>query len=206
MKKLDLLGKKFNKLVVIEYAGHKGKRNLWKCRCECGKIIECVTYLLTKNKVKSCGCLKSSRLLERNTKHNLRYSKIYNVWRCMKSRCYNPNIEAYKNYGGRGIKVCDEWKNDFLSFYNWSMNNGYSENLTIDRINNSKNYEPSNCRWVDRKTQNNNTRHNHLISYKDKTLTISEWAKEIGLTYCCLKSRLYKGWSIEKALETPIRK
>lgn len=206
MKFIDLTNQKFGRLTVLEYIGHKGKRNLWKCRCECGKITEVVTYHLTKNIVKSCGCLRTEKLIERSTSHNKRYSKIYNRWKGIKQRCLNPNQPSYINYGGRGITICDEWKNDFMSFYNWSMQNGYAEKLTIDRINNDGNYEPSNCRWVDRKTQNNNTRANHLLTYNGKTLNISQWANLYNLSYSCLKTRIRNGWSIEKALLTPVKK
>lgn len=206
MKALDLKNQKFNRLTVLEFIGYEGKRKLWKCRCDCGNIVNVVTFRLTTNKIKSCGCLRNEKLIERSTKHNMRYSRIYNTWRSMRSRCSNPKNPAYKNYGGRNIKVCDEWQNSFKAFYEWSLKNGYKDDLTIDRINNDGNYEPSNCRWVDRKIQNNNTRHNRLITYQDKTMNISQWAEYVGLTYSCLKTRLYNGWSIEKALTTPIKK
>ncbi len=206
MKALDLKNQKFNRLTVLECIGYEGKRKLWKCRCDCGNIVNVVTFRLTTNKIKSCGCLRNEKLIERSTKHNMRYSRIYNTWRSMRSRCSNPKNSAYKNYGGRNIKVCDEWQNSFKAFCEWSLKNGYKDDLTIDRINNDGNYEPSNCRWVDRKIQNNNTRHNRLITYQDKTMNISQWAEYVGLTYSCLKTRLYNGWSIEKALTTPVKK
>lgn len=207
MKCEDLTNKKIGRLTVLEFFGYKNNKVIWKCRCDCGNITYVVHGNLIHNSTKSCGCLQKELLSKRSITHNLTKTKIYSTWIDIKKRCYNVNSISYCNYGGRGITVCDEWKNDFKSFYNWSMQNGYDETLSIDRINNNGNYEPSNCRWVDRKTQNNNTRHNHYITYNGKTLTLAQWSEELGLTYSCLKSRINKHhWSIEKALTTPARK
>lgn len=207
MKALDLINQKFGKLTVLEKTGRKGEKVMWKCQCDCGNFVFVPTFVLRGGKSKSCGCLKSERMIEHNTKHNLCQTKLYRIWKGIKQRCLNANHKQYNDYGGRGITICDDWKNDYLSFYNWSIQNGYAENLTIDRIDNNGNYEPLNCRWVDRKIQNNNSRHNHLITYNGKTLTISQWAELYNLTYTCLKNRInrYK-WSIEKALTTPMKK
>lgn len=139
-------------------------------------------------------------------KHGLNETRIYKTWVRMKVRCYNQNHDRYKNYGGRGITVCDEWKNDFKKFYEWAMKNGYSDDLTIDRIDVNGNYEPSNCRWITNKEQCNNRRNNHFITYNGKTQTVSEWAEEIGLDYNTLLVRINRlHWDIEKALTTPLR-
>ena len=123
----------------------------------------------------------------------------------MKARCYNSNQWNYQYYGGRGIKVCDEWKNNYNSFYNWALENGYQDNLSIDRIDTNGNYEPSNCRWVTDKEQKNNTRRNHYITYKGKTQSMSKWAEEINISYTTLRSRINTNkWSIEKAFTTPV--
>lgn len=124
----------------------------------------------------------------------------------MKTRCYNKNFMYYCNYGGKGIKICDEWKNDFSKFYKWAINNGYKEGLTIDRINNDGNYEPLNCRWVTRKKQNNNMNKNIIINYNGKKQTISEWADELNLSRIALYYRIRRGWDVEKALTTPLKK
>ena len=121
----------------------------------------------------------------------------------MKSRCYNKNNKDYADYGGRGITIYPEWRNSFIAFYNWAMSNGYNEPLEIDRIDNSGNYEPSNCRWVTRKEQNNNTRHNHLITFNGETHTMKEWANIKNIPYTTLASRInILHWDIEKALNT----
>lgn len=138
-------------------------------------------------------------------KHGLRHTRIYGIWLQMKNRCYNTKTERFKDYGGRGIIICEEWRNNFKSFYDWSMSNGYKDGLTIDRINNNGNYEPKNCRWVEIKTQNRNARSNHLITYKNETHCISEWAEITGISRYVITNRLKYGWSIERVFSTPIR-
>ena len=123
----------------------------------------------------------------------------------MKNRCNNQNDKNYKNYGARGIKVCDEWQNSYDLFRKWAINNGYKESLTIDRADNNGNYCPENCRWATREQQNNNTRQNHYIEYNGEIKTLSEWAKTYGLTRSCLKARIRNQWQIERALKTPQR-
>lgn len=141
-----------------------------------------------------------------NAKHNLRHSRIYSIWCDMKRRCYNKKRKNFKNYGGRGITVCNEWKNNFLSFYNWSIKNGYKDNLTIDRIDVNGNYEPSNCMWANKKAQNNNKRTNHYITYSGKTKTLKQWSEELNLNYDALRNRINCfHWDIEKALKIKIK-
>jgi hypothetical protein len=123
----------------------------------------------------------------------------------MKERCNNPNSIEFASYGGRGIKLCPEWENDFNSFYIWAKANGYTDSLSIDRIDNNKGYEPENCRWADRITQANNKRTNHYLTYNGKTQSIAQWAREIGLSQSCLRHRIYRGWDVEKALSTPMK-
>ena len=119
----------------------------------------------------------------------------------MKQRCYNPNKPQYKDWGGRGITICDEWLNDFMAFYDWAMSNGYQDNLTIDRIDNNKGYEPSNCRWVDHKIQNRNKRNNRNYTINGETHCLTEWCEILGLNRGTVKNRLRYGWSIEQSLE-----
>lgn len=136
------------------------------------------------------------------TKHGKRKTKLYNVWNTMRDRCYNKNNKRYKDYGGRGIAVCDEWRNDFMNFYNWSIQHGYNENLTIDRIDNNKGYSPDNCRWVTRKQQARNRRSNINFTYNGETHCIVEWCELLGLKPKTVYQRIhYYNWSIEKALE-----
>lgn len=204
MKILDIKGKRFGKLIAIERVKNVKKKVSWKCLCDCGKETNVLTTNLTSNRIKSCGCLKNQKLIERSTKHNQRHTKLYEVWKTMKQRCSNPNHKSYHNYGGRGIIVCDEWKNNYQAFYEWSMNNGYKEGLSIDRINNDGNYEPSNCRWTDKITQNNNTRQNKPIIIDGVSKTIHQWANEYNIPVNLVRNRIYNlHWDIVKALTTP---
>ena len=134
-------------------------------------------------------------------KHGMRNTKIYNAWCGMKSRCYNANNKSYKNYGNRGIKVCEKWKNDFNEFYNWSIYNGYKENLTIDRIDNNGNYEPSNCRWVTTKEQNRNYSKNRFYYIDNKKYCIAEISEKYNINYRTLLYRLNNNYTLEEAIK-----
>lgn len=208
--KVDLIGKKFTNLTVIEEAGrNKDGRVIWLCKCDCGNYHKTLGKYLLEGSTTSCGCRRAKILAdeaEAIKTHGMSNTKLYSVWSGMKRRCNNPNDDSYNNYGGRGIKVCEDW-NKFENFYEWAINNGYSGELTIDRINVDGDYEPSNCRWADHKTQGNNTRRNHYLTYKGVTKTMSEWADISGISYYTLRGRINQyHWSVEKALETPVRK
>lgn len=139
-------------------------------------------------------------------KHGLVKHKLYYSWASMKTRCYNSNCVCYKDYGGRGIKVCDEWKNSFINFYNWSIKNGYLAGLQIDRIDNNSHYEPNNCRWITPILNLNNKRNNHVLTFNNKTQTLSQWAIELNIPRSTLTSRLKHGWSTEETLTLPRNK
>lgn len=209
-KFIDLTGKKFGKLTVIKRVGSdKYKNAVWLCRCDCGKESIRVTSRLKSGYTKSCGCLSVQKLLERNIKHNQTNTRLYKIYKGLFQRCYVTSNPAYKNYGGRGIKICDEWidkKSGFINFYNWAINNGYKDNLSIDRINNNGNYEPNNCRWSTRKQQSNNRRSNHYITYNGETHTLKEWSEILNISYSMLNHRIQRNWDLEKALFFPSRK
>lgn len=212
MKTIDISNNRYGKLVAIERSTNISGKTAWKCVCDCGNITYVSTSNLTCNRIRSCGCLKLEKLLERSTTHNQRHTYLYEVWKGIRQRCKNPKHPSYHNYGGRGIKVCDEWDKSFQAFYDWSYTNGYStENqkneklkLTIDRIDNNGNYEPCNCRWVDRKVQASNTRLAKLFTINGETKCLSEWCKLFGIKRNTIYRRIKNGWTIEKALTTPI--
>ena len=156
--------------------------------------------------IKLRGNFKTDRHghLNPNYKDGRKNTRLYRIWANIKTRCYNSNTSVYKYYGARGIVVCEEWKNDFKKFYDWAMNNGYSDELTIDRIDNNGNYEPSNCRWVSIKTQCVNRRSNHIVTIGNETKTLSQWCDFYEINYQTVQDRLRRGWNCEKALKEPI--
>lgn len=204
----DITGQRFARLLVLKFIKTDNKRrSLWKCQCDCGKKLIVPKNNLISGNTKSCGCYA----LDTITKHNKSNSRLFRVWAGIKQRCLNPNASEYRNYGGRGITICDEWL-DFECFYDWAINNGFVEESpkhknTIDRIDVNGNYEPGNCRFVDMKTQSNNTRRNRYITFNENTLTISQWAEKLGINRRTLEARIDDyHWSVEKALTTPINK
>ncbi len=165
MKAIDLTGQRFGKLFVIEQTDSKitpsgQKQRQYVCKCDCGNTVIVRSLSLRKGEAKSCGCLRVEQAKENlktiKPKHGLRFTRLYGIWKNMIQRCYNPKAVHYDRYGGRGIKICNDWKDDPETFYKWAMSNGYTDELTIDRINNDGNYEPSNCRWITMKEQAQN--------------------------------------------------
>ena len=205
-KILDLKGKKFGRLTPIERVLLKGKtERVWLCQCDCGNVTYLKTNLLTSGNTKSCGCLRGNYI-----RHGMSRTRINKTYMNMKSRCYNPNASKYYLYGGKGIKVCDEWldkENGFMNFYNWAMQNGYRDDLTIDRIDSDKDYEPTNCRWATYKEQNSHLKNSpfncKLIEYNGESHSLSEWAKIKNISYKALLSRYERKWDIKRMLETP---
>lgn len=203
----NLVGKKFNKLTVIKYIGKTNDgHSFWECKCDCGKICKKNSRNLKSGNTKSCGCYKKI-CKKLNAKYNYSVNRsLYRCWGAMKNRCFNEMDKHYIYYGGRGIKVCDEWKDSFENFYNWSIANGYKEEKlpsgrnkwTIDRIGNNGNYCPENCRWVDKYVQSNNKRNNRFITYKNQTKTLAQWAREFGISSSALWYRLNNGLDMEK--------
>lgn len=161
----------------------QGHNELWLCRCVCGKERFIPQSSLKNGRSKSCGCQRHNRRI-----HGLADTRLYNIWRTMKDRCYLLTCKEYPRYGARGISVCPEWKDNFLSFYFWSINEGYDETaergkFTLDRIDNDGNYEPSNCRWIDEKQQARNRRNTIWIEHNGEKKSLPEWCEIIGFPY-----------------------
>lgn len=171
----------------------KTRRSYWICKCDCGNLKSVRGDSLSKGFIKSCGCLKKQQdeiNLKREKIHGLYGTRIYHIWRGMKDRCYNPNAEKYKSYGARGIHVYEEWRNDVLSFYNWAINNGYSDDLTIDRIDVNGNYEPNNCRWATNIEQSRNKQNTLYYTIDGITKPFREWCDIYDINYKKAHSRL----------------
>lgn len=205
-QRIDLTWKIFGKLTVLEYAYTKNNKAYWKCRCDCGNFCDVPAQTLLNGTVTSCGCNRKEAMKKVAFKHGLRDTRLYQIWCNMKSRCYNENSNRYERYGGRGITICDEWLNDPQAFYDWAMSHGYDDTLSIDRIDNDGNYEPSNCRWISNKEQSNNRSSNHLITYEGKTMNMTQWSEYLGIPRKTLSDRLASGWSVEKAFTTKSKK
>lgn len=197
----NLIGKRYGALTVIEFAGIKGRKHrYWRCRCDCGiEIIARGSHLYNGN-VKSCGCRRTIANKEKASQNGLSRSPLYNVWRGMLKRCYLNTTNGYKNYGGRGMSVCDDWKNDFQSFYRWAVSSGYEPGKSIDRIDVDANYCPENCRWADAKQQANNRTNTTVIMFCNESHTAAEWAEITGIPRETIKSRLRKGIPVGQAL------
>lgn len=192
----DFIGKKYNRLTVIGDGGVIRMATAVVCKCDCGKEVTCVLYSIKSGSTKSCGCYNTDRI----TKHGLRYHPLYKIWQDMKGRCTSPKYENYKDYGGRGIKVCDEWLNDPAAFINWGINNGYKKGLWVERKNNDGHYTPENSTFDTPKIQSRNRRSNVWVEHNGKKMIISDWAKEIGISEWLLADRLRRKWPIEKAM------
>lgn len=203
----NYINKKYNRLIIKSVIGEvKGRCSTWlNCQCECGKMKVVRFDYLVNGRTKSCGCYRKDNARKQSKEletHHLSNTRLFTIHRQMKRRCYDKRVKDYKNYGGRGIKVCDEWLNSLESFANWSYDNGYNDTLTIDRIDNNGNYEPNNCRWVDQYTQQNNRTNNIQVEYQGRIQNISQWSKELNISYSKMYNRIVKkNMTIENILK-----
>lgn len=196
---IDLTGKRFGRLVILERVESNRKdKPAWLCLCDCGNEIVSYSDYLSSGHTRSCGCLSREKVRERSTTHGYSGTRLYNIWHGMIQRCECRSDARYKNYGARGIFVCRDW-HDFQSFLDWAIINGYSDKLSIDRINNDGPYSPDNCRWTNCVIQSNNRRKNRIINYNGETNTLSEWCRKLGLKYKTVSRRLEIGHSLEDA-------
>lgn len=207
-------GQKIARLTLLkEIPACRGRS--WECLCDCGNKLTVKESLIRNGSVKSCGCLATEYKSIGNVLHNLCNTRINKIYQGMKNRCYLKKHRSYKNYGGRGITVCDEWlgKDGIVNFYKWAISSGYKEEKlpngrnkwTLDRIDNNGNYEPNNCRWATALQQQNNTRHNRILEYKGEKLTLSEISRKYNIDVSTLHHRLKKyNLDVEKSIEEPI--
>ena len=196
----DLTGQRFGRLLVIERAENtKEGKACWVCVCDCGETSVKVGQLLRNGHCKSCGCGEYENRVNNCTSHRMSDTRLYNIWQGMKQRCYYPKHKNFHVYGGRGITVCDEWRNDFVAFYEWAIANGYRDDLSIDRIDNDGNYEPNNCRWETSVGQARNRSQNVYITLNGETRLIMDWCKILDIPYHVVHYRLQKGMTPEDA-------
>ena len=213
---INITGEKYGKLTAIERIGrHKYGGALWLFKCDCGKDRIADSSSVRTGRILSCGCAAREASVKNwkifcdaansaRLTHGLSGKRVYDIWRSMVSRCHNPKNIGWKNYGSRGITVCDEWRNDPKVFAEWALSNGYHDDLSIDRISNNMGYSPNNCRWISSKEQCNNRRSNRLVTIGDETKTVQQWAEQFNIDKTTLRYRLNHGWDTTKALSTKV--
>lgn len=194
----DLTGKQFGRITVLSRAESRGKQTYWLCQCSCGTEKEICAYNLTKGLTNSCGCLSVEKFTDRSKTHGLSNSREYQIWMGIKARCTCETNSAYKYYGAKGVKVCDAWLNSFEQFL--ADMGEAPEGMSIERIDVSGNYEPSNCKWATQEEQANNKTNNRFITWRGKTMTAAQWGRKVGLCSHTILRRLRDGWSVDRTL------
>lgn len=199
---IDMSGERYGRLTVIKRDGStKQGKPLWLCLCDCGNYTHVPRKRLIHGSTISCGCYRREFSSIQHTTHGLSKHKdsknrLYGIWTGIKDRCHNPNSKYWKRYGGRGISVCDEWRNDYMSFHNWAMLNGYSDDLTLDRRDNDKGYNPDNCRWVTYEVQENNRSDNIRYNVNGKIYTLAQLVHKDNITRNCAEKK-YKEYKVD---------
>lgn len=209
---MEFVGKKFNRLTAIKFIKiGKGRGHIWSFKCDCGNICQTLAYYVESGHTKSCGCFQKEQTSMAKFEHGLSKGKFHNTWcKIAFGRCINPNDKSFQRYGGRGIKISDEWrkfenfKKDMYESYLEHINKFGEQNTTIERNDVNGDYELRNCRWATWGEQTRNRRSNHPLVYKGETKIMVEWAEKFNLPYLLLWKRIRRGWNVEKALETPI--
>lgn len=197
------IGQHYGELEVTDYAFVKNKRTYWKCKCSCGNETVVCGSNLTTGHTKSCGCLQQKNREEIHITHGMRKTRLYREWVNMKARTTYDCADKSGRYLKRGISLCKEWRDTPNNFFEWAVNNGYQDNLTIDRIDNDKGYSPDNCRWITPEKQQRNKSTNLMITYKGIKKCLADWVDELNLNYHKVYQRIRKGWDIERAFTTP---
>jgi hypothetical protein len=201
----NLLGQVFGRWTVIAFdeSVKAYEKSRWICKCECGVEKSVLQDSLLAGRSLSCGCYEYELTSIRSRTHGESSTHLYKAWNSMKERCLYEKFPGYKDYGGRGIVICDEWVNDYLTFKEWALNNGYAKTLSLDRIDVNGNYTPQNCRWITMSEQQHNKRTNVFLEYNGERHTLAQWGMITGLGKSTIISRKNKGWSVEQILTTP---
>jgi hypothetical protein len=197
--KADIVGKRFGRLVVLSPIRKNGRLK-YKCQCDCGNITTVCRYNLLNGNTTSCGCYHREVISKIHRSHGSTPRRLYNIWTGMHSRCYDKNCSCYDRYGGRGIRICPEWRNDYPKFRDWSLSHGYSSDLSIDRINTNGDYSPDNCRWADVITQANNKHNNHYLVIDGARYSVNQAARQFGINNKTILWRLKNGASDEESI------
>jgi len=200
---INLTGKKFGRLTVLHYV-RINHHIWWECKCECGTQKLIVGHSLRGGVTRSCGCLNREKTITRSTKHGFSRTRFYSIWLMMKDRCYNKRAEDYKNYGKRGIRVCNKWRNDPVAFVLWCSKQYAPKGYSIERINNEGNYTPSNCAFTTKKEQAANRRSNIIVKINgEKLIRKRAIEKYSTVSDNCVRARTKRGWSLNRAILTP---
>ena len=192
----DLTWRRFGRLVAIHLTEKRGKHNAWLCRCDCGKLVTVLVCNLITGNTKSCGCWKRELVSEQFSTHKdarptVGKVRLYQIWCGIMSRCYNPHRRAYPNYGGRGVVACDEWRT-YENFKAWALSSGYTDELSIERVDPNGDYEPSNCTWIPKSEQSRNTRSNRWLEYKGERKILADWGRTFNMPEWTLRRRIKK--------------
>jgi len=207
MSRENVIGKKYGRLIVIRELQDRGYARVVFCYCDCGNEKEIYLTNLRSGRTTSCGCRHKEKVRKSSFVHGSRHTRLYSIWTNMKSRCHNSKSTGYENYGGRGIKVCKEWKNDFVTFERWAKSNGYSDDLTIERVDFNLDYSPENCEWIPIFEQSRNRRSLLLISKDGVTNSLKGWCRELGVNYKTVYTHMQrKKATPEEALDTMLEK
>jgi hypothetical protein len=208
-ERIEMSGRRCGRLTVIRPVRNDGRGFTWFCRCDCGREVVRLGGLLRDGRTQSCGCYRRERISARKRTHNdsgynSKRSPLYEIWSGMHQRCTNQKKKNYKNYGGRGIRVCERWSS--YEHFKEDMGSGFRPGLSLDRIDNAGNYEPTNCRWATRKQQSRNQRTNRLITFQGATRTAAEWAEILGVPHKRFLDRIDRlGWPVDRAMQEPAR-
>jgi hypothetical protein len=202
-KPIDMTGHRYGRLQVIEMCGHnKHNQRLWRCVCDCGNTTEVLGFLLRQKQTQSCGCLAKDSIASVNYSHGMAHTAIFRVHCSMMDRCYLGTSHAYKNYGARGITVCERWHR-FENFY--ADMGDRPKGMSLERVDNNGPYSPDNVRWASYKDQANNKRNNVILEFEGKRQTMQQWCDELGLKIGTVWARLNRGWSVDRALTEEVR-